>query len=236
MYVVCTSVLLLQEKTQKCPTETLYFINVEISNLCHTLCSVGPWLARSEIPATEILWDDLYRTWSFIIRLAKFLVSDWVIQPALAWGCRTGPPAYVAWWRASKTTLCQSRLYHPVTDYEFGLVFCCFSSKSLAVKKLPKVVFLLRDSPSKGDQAYFWWAQAWARTYKCLCSPGIDSKEWVPPAYVAWRAGTITLFLLGSFPSPHRLFKNSSSDFPEKAMSGGGGMGGHGGGGGVGSF
>ncbi len=27
---------------------------------------------------------------------------------------------------------------------------------------------------------------------------GIDSKEWIPPAYVAWRAGTITLFLLGS--------------------------------------
>ncbi len=23
-------------------------------------------------------------------------------------------------------------------------------------------------------------------------------KEWIPPAYVAWRAGTITLFLLGS--------------------------------------
>jgi hypothetical protein len=27
---------------------------------------------------------------------------------------------------------------------------------------------------------------------------GIDSKERIPPAYVAWRAGTITLFLLGS--------------------------------------
>ncbi len=29
-------------------------------------------------------------------------------------------------------------------------------------------------------------------------SPGIDSKEWNSPAYVAWRAGIITLFLLGS--------------------------------------
>ncbi len=27
-------------------------------------------------------------------------------------------------------------------------------------------------------------------------SPGIDSKELIPPAFVAWRAGTITLFLL----------------------------------------
>ncbi len=50
-----------------------------------------------------------------------------------------------------------------------------------------------------------------ARIFKRLWSPGIDSKERIPPAYVAWRAGTITLFLLG--PNPHRLFKNSSSDY-----------------------
>jgi hypothetical protein len=37
-----------------------------------------------------------------------------------------------------------------------------------------------------------------ARIFKCLWGPGIDSKEGIPPAYVAWRAGTITLFLLGS--------------------------------------
>ena len=37
-----------------------------------------------------------------------------------------------------------------------------------------------------------------ARIFKRLWSPGIDCKEWIPPAYVAWRAGTITLFLLGS--------------------------------------
>jgi hypothetical protein len=27
---------------------------------------------------------------------------------------------------------------------------------------------------------------------------GVDSKESIPPAFVAWRAGTTTLFLLGS--------------------------------------
>jgi hypothetical protein len=37
-----------------------------------------------------------------------------------------------------------------------------------------------------------------ARIFKRLLSPGIDTKELIPPAYVAWRAGTITLFLLGS--------------------------------------
>jgi hypothetical protein len=35
--------------------------------------------------------------------------------------------------------------------------------------------------------------------------PGIDFKSSSPPVYVAWRAGTIILFVLGS----HRLFKNS---------------------------
>jgi hypothetical protein len=37
-----------------------------------------------------------------------------------------------------------------------------------------------------------------ARIFKLLVSPGADSKESVPPAYVAWRAGTTTPFLLGS--------------------------------------
>ncbi len=36
--------------------------------------------------------------------------------------------------------------------------------------------------------------------FKRLWSPGIDSKASVPPAYVARRAGTITLFLLGAKP------------------------------------
>ncbi len=38
-----------------------------------------------------------------------------------------------------------------------------------------------------------------ARIFKRKKSPGIDSKLLIPPAYVAWRSGTITLFLyLGS--------------------------------------
>ncbi len=40
----------------------------------------------------------------------------------------------------------------------------------------------------------------WARILKRLWSLVIDSKDWVPPTYVACRAGTITLFLLGSLP------------------------------------
>jgi hypothetical protein len=37
-----------------------------------------------------------------------------------------------------------------------------------------------------------------ARIFNLLRSPRMDAKESIPPAYVAWRAGTSTLFLLGS--------------------------------------
>ncbi len=37
-----------------------------------------------------------------------------------------------------------------------------------------------------------------ARIFNLLRSPRMDSKESVPPAYVAWWAGKTTLFLLGS--------------------------------------
>ncbi len=42
------------------------------------------------------------------------------------------------------------------------------------------------------------WNSCRARIFKRGWSPGIDTKEWIPPAFVVWRAGTITLFLLGS--------------------------------------
>jgi hypothetical protein len=37
-----------------------------------------------------------------------------------------------------------------------------------------------------------------AKIFTILRSPGIDSKESIPPFYVAKRATTITIFLLGS--------------------------------------
>jgi hypothetical protein len=39
-----------------------------------------------------------------------------------------------------------------------------------------------------------------ARIFKRSWGQGMDSKSSIPPAYVAWRAGTITLFLLGAWP------------------------------------
>jgi hypothetical protein len=48
------------------------------------------------------------------------------------------------------------------------------------------------------------WNTTWARIFKLLRSPETDFKEQfrqpfkesIPPSYVAWRAGTIALFLL----------------------------------------
>ncbi len=61
------------------------------------------------------------------------------------------------------------------------------------------------------DLSYIVQSSRRARTFKCSWFPGIDSKEWIPPAYVAWQTGTKTLFYSSSVPNPHRLFKNSSS-------------------------
>ncbi len=39
---------------------------------------------------------------------------------------------------------------------------------------------------------------SWNGIFELLRSPGIDSKEWILPADVAWRAVYDNLFLLGS--------------------------------------
>ncbi len=49
------------------------------------------------------------------------------------------------------------------------------------------------------------------RFFKLLRIPGIDSKEAIPPACVAWRAVRQTYSY--SVPSPQRLFKNSRTVF-----------------------
>ncbi len=60
--------------------------------------------------------------------------------------------------------------------------------------------------------------------FKLLRSPGIDSKESIPPAYVAWRVGTTTLFLLeflapinrSKIPALGVLFLNKTALFQKR--------------------
>ncbi len=72
--------------------------------------------------------------------------------------------------------------------------------------------------------------QAWARIFKLLRSPGIDSKESIPPAYVTWalmfkllrspeidsKESIPPAYLAYSYlvPNPQRLFKNSRTVCP----------------------
>ncbi len=60
-----------------------------------------------------------------------------------------------------------------------------------------------------------------ARIFKLLSGSGIDSKELVPPAYVAWRAGTITLPIPTRFLGTIDCFKIPAQLFvirPTKAL------------------
>jgi hypothetical protein len=50
--------------------------------------------------------------------------------------------------------------------------------------------------PMLGDSLYT--CEYRAGIFILVWGPGIDSKEWIPPAYVVLQAGMITLFLFGS--------------------------------------
>ncbi len=54
--------------------------------------------------------------------------------------------------------------------------------------------------------------EAWARIFKLLRGPRTDSREPIPLACVAWRASPTTFS--NSVPSPHRLFRNSTTGGP----------------------
>jgi hypothetical protein len=87
------------------------------------------------------------------------------------------------------------------------LNFChCSLEKNSKVDKAEKfgqelatmqvIRHLWARSNTAGDGGQF--GNSRVRILKLLRSPGIDSKESIPPAYVAWRAGTTTLLILGS--------------------------------------
>jgi len=72
-------------------------------------------------------------------------------------------------------------------------------------------VFLRLFTTVMGVRSLLSWNATRDGIFKLSRSLGINSKLSIPPAYVAWRAGTTALFLLESVPSPHTLFKNSST-------------------------
>ncbi len=100
-------------------------------------------------------------------------------------------------WRQPSHTWRPSPGYRPLTT----TARCRFEPRLIHIRSL---AFFNRSVPFV--RIFLIWALIW----KLIRSPGIDSKKSIPPAYVARRAGTTTLFLL--VPSPHRLFKNLALD------------------------
>jgi hypothetical protein len=82
--------------------------------------------------------------------------------------------------------------------YPPAITECCLCLWAQCV--LFKPAFAIRDQ--KETMIDFWGISTnWARIFKLLWSPGIDFVEPIPPAYVAWGAGTIPNSY--SVPSPH---------------------------------
>ncbi len=84
------------------------------------------------------------------------------------------------------------------------MFMCCSKSSYLQAWQRMGSLAVMQDANSAFLWAPDWRGNivcarfSWARTFKCLWGPGIDAKEWIPPAYVVWRAGTKTLFLLNA--------------------------------------
>ncbi len=71
-------------------------------------------------------------------------------------------------------------------------------SKRSSRKKKIKLTLCVLKSCGAFSRRTWGFSHIRARIFKRLWSPGIDSNGWIPPAYVAWRTGTITLVLLSS--------------------------------------
>ncbi len=67
---------------------------------------------------------------------------------------------------------------------------CNFQNRSKMRKSTTNLESRLSLGHNITRNSALYFLHSWARICKCLRSPGIDSKESIPPAYVAWRAGT----------------------------------------------
>ncbi len=69
----------------------------------------------------------------FQLPAAKFIVPYWGIKSTRAWGCRTEPPSFVAWW-AGTTTQCHSQLYPPSQGLWIGPLFARRSRQRINIE------------------------------------------------------------------------------------------------------
>ncbi len=148
-----------------------------------------PWILRSptmyayfECPcATECLPKSLNASWLCECPTASACPRT-LWMPSRNSECPTGSTEAWTCWMSPPTQNC-------LPDYR----------PSPAPKRNPLWWFLEQSMGARNRvRIGLSYRPARARIIKLVRSPGIDSKESFPPAYVAWRAGTIILFLLGS--------------------------------------
>ncbi len=112
------------------------------------------------------------------------------------------PPPCLALRGKKKTTVCMD-----INNFLPATLFPLSSSRDTVPFK-PKTwgarsgnIFLLGRINTNSIQLLVprgCYREYWARICKRLRSLGLNSKESIQPAHVAWRAGTKTLFLLGA--------------------------------------
>ncbi len=85
----------------------------------------------------------------------------------------------------------------------FNVAITCHTERRKGKREASEVaiVAVLANGGGGGEQAH----TTGESIFKLLRSPGIYSKESIPPAYVAWRAGTTTIYYSSSIPYPHSV-------------------------------
>jgi hypothetical protein len=125
------------------------------------------------------------------------------------WGRENRKAFFTVKWPANKAYLCALRIQY--VSYSTGPLLKCrrtdmhiwglginACTRDKTPKQPPPLPPPINPLWNNGDRLRPFIRLNRGRIFKRLWSPGIDSKESIPPAYVAWRAGTISLYLLGS--------------------------------------
>ncbi len=115
-----------------------------------------------------------------VIPVARFIDPDWGINRLWHIWLPYRHASQCVAWRAITTTICRSRLYPPSQVLWLGPLDVPNVAGVLVFAVVFAVACALIVSGVITE----------ARICKRLRSPGIDSKESMPQAYVAWRAGT----------------------------------------------
>ncbi len=156
--------------------------------------------------------NEIIRSWIWLLRvvwrgLLYIVQSEPVFWDGL-WGEKID-----SWNRVVTKYEIESALSHEMLIFKAGIDFSSLPTAAYCLRggnELKNVcshtqhimmkAILKSSVPSRGIDYSKNQLHNWARIFKLLRSPRINSKEPIPPGCVAWRVDTTTLFLFGSWP------------------------------------